>query len=75
MTSTAAQRQVGGEHYHGKKIQPWDAMEAWMTKEEFIGYLKGNVIKYVAREQDKGGRQDLMKAQHYLEKLLEVYDA
>ena len=69
---TARQSQVGGTHYKSKKIQPWDAMEEWMSKEEFVGYLRGNVIKYTARCNDKGGIQDLQKAQHYLTKLLEV---
>ena len=66
-------RQVGGGHYTSKDIQPWEAMESWMTEEQFKGFLLGNVIKYVARFQDKGGRIDLEKAQHYLDKLLEVW--
>jgi len=66
--------QVGGEHYRTKTVQPWTAMEAWMTQEEFVGYLRGNVIKYVARCNDKGGTQDLRKAQHYLSKLIEQYE-
>jgi hypothetical protein len=64
--------QVGGEHYQSKTIQPWDAMEAWMTKEQFKGFLWGNVIKYIARWQDKGGVEDLRKARHYMDKLIEV---
>jgi len=64
--------QVGGEHYRSKTIQPWDAMESWMTKEQFKGFLWGNVIKYVARWQDKGGVEDLRKARHYMDKLIEV---
>jgi hypothetical protein len=64
--------QVGGEHYRSKTIQPWDAMESWMTKEQFKGFLWGNVIKYVARWQDKGGLEDLRKARHYMDKLIEV---
>jgi len=63
--------QVGGTHYQ-KTIQPWDAMEAWMRREQFIGYLRGNAIKYLARCDDKGGLEDLQKAQHYLAKLIEV---
>jgi Protein of unknwon function (DUF3310) len=63
--------QIGGEHYLKKTIQPWAAMEAWMSKEQFYGYLRGNVIKYVARCDDKGGVEDLKKAQHYLTKLIE----
>ena len=64
-------KQVGGTHYQ-KPIQPWDAMEAWMSREQFIGYLRGNAIKYLARCDDKGGLEDLQKAQHYLAKLIEV---
>ena len=66
-------RQVGGAHYTSKLVQPWDAMEAWMSEEQFKGYLKGNVIKYLARCDDKGGKVDLEKAKHYLDKLLEFY--
>jgi hypothetical protein len=64
--------QVGGEHYRDKTIQPWDAMQAWMTPEQFKGFLWGNVIKYIARWQDKGGIEDLRKARHYMDKLIEV---
>ena len=69
---SADDMQVGGEHYQSKTIQPWDAMEAWMTKEQFKGFLWGNVIKYIARWQDKGGVEDLRKARHYMDKLIEV---
>ncbi|CAK0756478.1 hypothetical protein CCP4SC76_2780008 [Gammaproteobacteria bacterium] len=65
--------QVGGKHYL-KKIQPWDAMEAWMSREQFIGFLRGNVIKYIARCDDKGGIEDLRKAEHYLNKMIEVME-
>lgn len=61
--------QIGGTHYTSKTIQPWDAMQSWMTREQFIGYLHGNAIKYVARYQDKGGVEDLYKAIHHLQKL------
>jgi hypothetical protein len=66
--------QVGGDHYQ-KKIQPWDAMAAWMTPVAFCGFLAGNVIKYLARYQDKSGVEDLKKARHYLEKLIEVEES
>ena len=65
--------QVGGAHYTSKLIQPWEAMEAWMTEDQFKGFLKGNVIKYLARCDDKGGKIDLEKAKHYLDKLLTMY--
>lgn len=67
----SSNRQVGGQHYTMHKIQPWDAMESWLSEEQFAGYLRGNVIKYVARCDDKGGIDDLKKAAHYLEKLIE----
>lgn len=68
----ANKTQVGGTHYKEKSIQPWDAMEAWMTKEAFQGFLQGNAIKYLARWKDKGGVEDLQKAQHYIQKLIET---
>ena len=69
---SARHTQVSGTHYSDKTIQPWDAMEAWMSPEQFKGFLRGNVIKYVARCDDKGGVDDLRKALHYLEKLIEL---
>jgi hypothetical protein len=46
-----------------------------MSKEEFVGFLRGNAIKYLARCNEKGGVEDVKKAQHYIEKLIEVLDA
>ena len=62
--------QIGGNHYV-QDIQPWDAMQSWMTSMEFKGFLRGNVIKYVARYKDKNGVEDLEKAMHYLDKLIQ----
>jgi hypothetical protein len=59
--------QVGGEHYKGKAVQPWDYIVG-----NNLGYLEGNVVKYVSRWREKGGLDDLRKAQHYLAKLIEV---
>ena len=70
--ATTNNTQIGGTHYISKTIQPWDAMEAWMQPAEFSGYLRGNVIKYMARCNDKGGRLDLEKARHYLDKLISI---
>jgi hypothetical protein len=64
--------QIGGRHYVTKSVQPWEAMESWMSEEAFKGFIWGNVIKYIARWEDKGGKQDLEKARHYLDKLLEI---
>ena len=71
----ARSTQVGGDHYASKKIQPWDAMGAWMSAEQFEGYLRGNVIKYMARYADKDGLKDVRKAGHYLERLIEHLEA
>ena len=51
------------------------AMKSWMTPEQFECYLRVNVIKYLARYPEKGGGLDLLKARHYLEKLLEEVDS
>ena len=67
--------QIGGDHYRTKAVQPWDAMEAWMDREQFIGFLRGNAIKYLARAGSKGDAVvDYRKAQHYMAKLIEVLD-
>lgn len=63
---SANDKQVGGEHYKGGAIQPWD----FITSND-LGYLEGNVVKYVSRYKKKNGLQDLEKAKHYLEKLIE----
>lgn len=71
----ARNSQVGGDHYVSMGIQPWDAMEAWMTPEEFGGFLRGNAIKYLARCRVKGAAlEDVKKAQHYLTKLIDVME-
>jgi len=69
---TADQIQIGGDHYKSQEIQPWHAMEAWMSPDQFKGFLRGNVIKYIARCDKKGGAEDLKKARHYLNKLIEA---
>ena len=66
-TPKANDQQVGGAHYAVKAIQPWDFIIA-----NNLGYLEGNIVKYVSRWKDKGGIEDLKKAQHYLQKLIEV---
>ena len=67
----ARDKQVGGDHYKKLEIQPWDAMKCWMSPMEYIGYLRGCVIKYSARCWQKGGVQDLEKARHYLDELID----
>lgn len=64
----------GPKHYTAGGVQPWDAMQEWMSPEEFKGYLRGNVIKYLARCRAKHPDPiyDLRKARHYLDKLIEL---
>ena len=64
--------QIGGDHYKNMGVQPWKAMESWMTPEQFAGFLRGNAIKYLARCDAKGGIDDVKKARHYIDKLVEV---
>jgi hypothetical protein len=69
---SALSGQVGGSHYRDMQVQPWQAMEAWLTPEEYRGYHKGVAIGYLARERQKGGLQDIEKAIHHLQRLVEV---
>ena len=57
-------------HYASGGIECIDAIEASMSAEEFQGYCKGNLIKYTWRYRDKGGLQDLHKANWYLDRLI-----
>ncbi len=68
---TADQIQVGGTHYKELGVQPWDVMNAILTHAEFVGFLKGNIIKYAMR-QGKKDSDDARKCQHYMQKLKEV---
>ena len=59
-------------HYNQSSVECIDAIEAQMTPEEFRGYLKGNVVKYLWRERKKGGKESLKKAKWYLNKLIDL---
>lgn len=75
MSESANEYQVGGEHYQRMPIEPWTVMEMVLTREEFIGFLKGNIIKYSMRAGHKVGAhsdEDVSKALHYADKLEEV---
>jgi Zn/Cd-binding protein ZinT len=65
--STANEEQIDGSHYKDRAIQPWD----YIVQNQ-IPYLEGNIIKYVSRWRSKNGMTDLLKAQHYLTKLIET---
>jgi hypothetical protein len=61
-------------HYRSE-VEPWDAMEAWMPPHQFVGYLRGNAIKYLARMDRKGDPHgDAVKALAYARKLVEALE-
>lgn len=60
--------QHGGNHYKQfKGSEPWDIITAWD-----LGYLDGTAVKYIARWRHKNGIEDIRKAIHFLQKLIEV---
>lgn len=67
-TSGANSIQIGGDHYKRPDgIEPWDYIAA-----NKIGYFEGCAIKYLSRWKTKGGIEDLRKARHYIDKLIEL---
>jgi hypothetical protein len=64
-----SEKQVGGSHYKDYAIQPWDIIDCYG-----LDFYEGNVLKYLLRT--KGARvEDLQKAKHYLDKIIEGYEA
>ena len=61
--------QIGGNHYKNAAIQPIQFIVA-----NNIPYREANVIKYVFRHASKNGKQDLLKARHYIDMLIEEYE-
>ena len=65
--------QIDGTHYKDMAVEPWEVMEMVLTHDEFVGFLKGNIIKYSMRAGRKAGADhDDEKASHYMQKLREV---
>jgi hypothetical protein len=64
---SALDKQVSGNHYKDKGIQPIVYIHA-----NDLGFCEGNVVKYVTRHKSKNGKADIEKAIHYLELLLEL---
>jgi len=60
-------RQEGGSHYKQYAIQP-----AEFIQKNGLGWCEGNVVKYVCRHQWKNGKEDLLKAKHYIDMLLQM---
>jgi hypothetical protein len=65
--ATALQKQVGGAHYAEMAIQPIEFITA-----NDLSFLEGNIIKYVCRHRNKNGADDVKKAMHYCELLLQM---
>lgn len=64
-------------HYGGENnlYECIKVLKAWLSPEEYKGFLKGNVIKYLCRQGKKDeSKQELKKAEWYLEKLIETFE-
>jgi hypothetical protein len=61
--------QIGGNHYTKNKIQPIEYILA-----NDLDFCEGNIIKYITRYKDKNGIEDLQKAKHYIELLINNYE-
>ena len=57
-------------HYTSGKVECIDAIESMLSKDEFIGFLRGNILKYQWRYKIKNGVEDLKKAQWYFDRLI-----
>ena len=66
ITYESLDKQIGGKHYRNMKIQP-----AEFINENKLLFAEGNAIKYICRHQSKGKADDIKKAIHYLEMILE----
>ena len=64
---SALDTQVGGSHYKNMTIQPVEFIER-----NNLGFCVGNIIKYVCRYKDKNGIEDLKKARHYIDLLIDM---
>jgi Protein of unknwon function (DUF3310) len=62
-------------HYTHGGIETIDYLKAKLSKEEFIGFCKGNIFKYLSREAYKNGKEDMNKALVYLKWMIEASDA
>ena len=67
MSGSSLEKQVAGNHYKDLPIQPVEYIHA-----NALGYFEGCVVKYISRWRAKNGVQDLEKAKHYVELLIEL---
>ena len=63
---SAYDKQIGGSHYKKMKIQP-----STFSNENKLLFAEGSVIKYICRHKDKNGKEDILKAIHYCEMIIE----
>ena len=63
---SAYKKQIGGSHYKDMKIQP-----SKFINDNKLQFAEGNAIKYICRHAHKGGKEDLKKAIHYIEMIIE----
>lgn len=63
---------INPDHYKTGGIETINYIKAKLTEEEYKGYLKGNIIKYISRAEQKNGVEDYKKAQWYTNRLVEV---
>ena len=61
---------INPDHYKDSEIECIDAIESSMSKESYKGYLKGSIIKYIWRYENKNGVEDLKKARWFLARLI-----
>ena len=63
---SAYKKQIGGDHYSRFKVQP-----SKFINDNNLQFAEGNAIKYICRHAYKGGKQDLLKAKHYIDMIIE----
>lgn len=68
-------KEITPSYYQNGATSCIDTIRNTQTKNMYIGFLDGNVKKYMWRWKDKGGLEDLSKAHYYLEKLIEVIES
>lgn len=67
------EKNINPTHYRSGNIEVIDIIEDQLTEEEYLGFIKGLVMKYVMRSNMKNGLEDLEKAKWYLERLSKYY--
>ena len=75
-STKANARQVGGDHYKNLGVEPWSVIDTWPTGYA-IGFYRGNALKYLMRmgnKRDNDLLSDARKAEHYMQKLVELLE-